>query len=86
MKKDSLPSSILILMEDIWKLSQNLNIYNCYHVYRETNRTTDCLAKKGICNIYSNIWWSDFPRDVRKFSFEDHCGSSFNRLCIFPYL
>ena len=45
------------------------------------NRTIDGLAKKGICNTYSNIWWSEFPRDVRKFAFEDYCGLSFNRVC-----
>ena len=37
----------------------------------------DCLAKKDICNIDSNIWWSNL--DVRKFAFEDYCGSLFNR-------
>ena len=68
-------------MEDIWKLSRDLNIYRCCHIYREANRTTDCLAKKGICNTDSNIWWLDFPRYVRKFAFEDYCGPSFNRFC-----
>ena len=53
-------------MEDTWKLSHNLNIYNCCHIYIEANRTTGCLAKKGICNTNSNIWWTNFPRDVRK--------------------
>ena len=74
-----------ILVEDIWKLSHSLNIFNCCHVYREANRTTDCLAKKGICNPNLNIWWSDFPRDVRKYVFEDYCKLSFNRSCKFPY-
>ena len=40
----------ILLMGDIWKLCQDLNIYNCCHIYRESNRTSDCLAKKGICN------------------------------------
>ena len=55
-------------MEDILKLSRDLNIYQCCHIYREANRRTDCLAKKGICNTDSNIWWLDFPRYVRKFA------------------
>ena len=65
-KKSSLPNSIILLMEDIWGLAHNLNIYNCCHIYREANRTTDCLAKKGICNTNSVIWWAEFTRDVRK--------------------
>ena len=80
-KKRSSPSSIILLMEDNWRLSQNLNIYNCCHIYREANQTTYCLAKKGICNT----WWSEFPRDVRKFAFEDYHGLSFNRVCKFSY-
>ena len=34
-KKSSLPSSIILLMEDIWGLAHNLNIFNCCHIYRE---------------------------------------------------
>ena len=70
-------------MEKIQRLSQNLNIHNCNHVYREANRTADCLAKKGIYNVDSNIWWSNFLRDVLNFGFDDYRGSSFNRLCRF---
>ena len=61
-KKSNLPSSIILLMEDIWRLSLNLNINKCSHICREANRTIDCLAKKVICNVDSNIWWSNFPR------------------------
>ena len=68
-------------MEDFWKLTQNLNIYKCSHIYREANRTTNCLTKKGICNIDSNILWSNFPKDVITFGFEEYCDSSFNRIC-----
>ena len=32
-------------MKDIWKLSHDLNIYDCCHIYRKTNRT---LAKKVL--------------------------------------
>ena len=35
-KKGSLPNSIILLMEDIWRLVQNLNIYHCCHIYKET--------------------------------------------------
>ena len=56
-KKCSLPRSIIILMEDIWRLTQYLNIYNCCHNYREGNLTTNYLTKKDICNTHSNIWW-----------------------------
>ena len=61
-------------MGDVWRLSQNLNIFNCCHIYPEANRTTNCLAKKGSCNTNSNIWRWDFPRDIRKVAFEDYCG------------
>ena len=29
-----IPCSIKILMEDIWKLFEDLNIYNCHHIFR----------------------------------------------------
>ena len=32
-KKINIPSSILLLMEDIWNLLHGLNIYVCRHVY-----------------------------------------------------
>ena len=51
----NIPSYIMLLMEDIWKLSQDLNIYNCRHIYKEANRIADCLANKGICNLESII-------------------------------
>ena len=72
-------------MEDIWRLSQDLNIYNYCHIYRDTNRTTDCLANKDIYNTNPNIWCSDFPRDVIKFGFKDYCDLFFNPMCKFPY-
>ena len=36
-KKSILPSSIILLIEDIWGLTHNLNIFNCYHIYGEAN-------------------------------------------------
>ena len=71
----------MILMKDIWKLSEDLNIYSCHPVYREANRTVDCIAKKGNGIIDSRIWMSNFPKDVTNISFEDYCGSLSNRLC-----
>lgn len=68
-------------MENIWKLSQDLNIYFCHHVYRKANRTADCLAKKGLNVLDSNIWWSNFPKDVTSINFNDCRGSSSNRVC-----
>ena len=67
-KKNSLHTSITFLMEDIWGLAQNLNIYNCCNIYRKANRITYCLVKKGICNTNLVIWWSKLPRDVRNLS------------------
>lgn len=52
-RKSSIPSSFILLMDDIWKLSRDLNIYKCCHIYWKANRTTDCLAKQCICNIDS---------------------------------
>ena len=54
-KRINIPSSIMLLMEDIWKLSQGLHIYECCHVYREANRNVDCLSKRGIVIIDSSI-------------------------------
>ena len=70
-------------MKDSWRLCQNLNIHKYSNLYKESNRTIYCLDKKGICNVDYN-WWSNFSRDVLKFSFDDYCASSFNRLCRFP--
>ena len=77
-KKSSLSSSIILLIEDIWRLSRNLNTYNCFHIYRETNRIVYCLAKKGISNTNSNIWLSKFYRHVYRFAFEDYCKLTCN--------
>ena len=41
-KKSNIPSSIMLLMEDVWKITQDLNVCICRHVYREVNGTTDC--------------------------------------------
>ena len=85
-KNINIPSSILLLMEDIWNLSQGLNIFVC-HVYREanrtadSNRTADCLAKKGLSRLDSSVWWSNFPKDITNISFHDYCGSLSNRAC-----
>ena len=75
------PCFIRLLMEDIWKLSQNFIIYDCHHVFEEANRTVDCLVKKGIDIIDSRILWSNFPKNVTNISFEDYCGSLFNCFC-----
>ena len=80
-KRISVPCCIKILMEDIWKLSRDLDIYSCHHVYREANRTIDCLAKKGIGIIDSRTWWSNFLKDVTNISFQHNCGLSSNRFC-----
>ena len=58
-------------MEDIWNLLHGLNIYVCRHVYREGNRTANCLAKKWLSSLDPNIWWSNFPKDVSNISFHD---------------
>lgn len=70
----------MILMEDIWKMSLSLNIYNCRYVYKEANRTANYLAKKGISSLESRIWWSNFPKSVTSISYEDYYGSHLNRL------
>ena len=53
--KINIPSSILLLIDDIGKLSHDLNIYVCQHVYREMNRIIDCLAKKKLNNLDSSV-------------------------------
>ena len=54
-KKNNLPCSIILLMEDIWKLSQSLNIHEYNHNYREINKIVDCLTKKDIDCINSTV-------------------------------
>ena len=55
-KKINIPTSNLLLIEDIWNLWQGLNIYVCHHVYREGNKNANCLAKKLLSNLNSNVW------------------------------
>ena len=62
----------MLLMEDIWKLAQNHNIYICQHAYRKVNGTIDCLAKKGIGILESSVWRSNFPKDFINVSFKDY--------------
>ena len=64
-KRISVPLFYKILMEDIWKLSRDLSIYSYHHVYRETNRIADCLAKKGIDIIDLRTLRSNFPKDLQ---------------------
>ena len=39
-KKVYLHYSIIMQIKDIWKFSQNINIYHCCHICREANKTT----------------------------------------------
>ena len=50
-KKNNISNYIILLMEDIWKLSRDLYIYDYHHIYRETNKIVDYLAKKCIYNL-----------------------------------
>ena len=45
------------------------------------SRTVDCLVKKGLSILDSNIWWLDVPKDVTYISFEDYCDYLSNRIC-----
>ena len=85
-KRTSVPCSIKILIEDIWKLSRDLNIYSCHHVYREANRTVDCRVKKGISIIDSKTWLSNFLKDIINISFKKYYGWPSNRFCKFTTL
>ena len=80
-KNNNISNYVMLLMKNIWKLSHDLNIYDCHRIYIEANRITDCLAKKSICNLKSTIWCLNFPKDVRKFGFEDYYDLSFNSIC-----
>ena len=37
--KNNIFSFIMLLIKGIWKLSQNLNIYNCHHIYRNKSNS-----------------------------------------------
>ena len=45
----------IYIPKDIWKLSQDLNIHIYRHIYREANRIADCLTKKGLGIVDSNV-------------------------------
>ena len=55
-KKSNIHSSIMLLMKGTWKLSQDLIVCNCHHIYKKSNKTTNYLTKKCICNIELIIW------------------------------
>ena len=80
-RKINIHVSIMLLMENIWKLAHDLDIYICRHVYKEENRTANCLAKKRISILESSVWWSNFLNDMVNVSFEDYCGYFFNGIC-----
>ena len=50
-KKNNIYNSIMLLMDDIWKLYRDLYIYDWHYIYRETNKAVDFLTKKGIYNL-----------------------------------
>ena len=50
-KKNNIFNSIMLLMDDIWKLYRDLHIYDCHYTYRKTNKSVDFLVKKGIYNL-----------------------------------
>ena len=50
-KKSNIFNFIMLLIENIWKLSQDLCIYDCCRIYRETNKTINYFTKKCICNL-----------------------------------
>ena len=45
-KKSNIPSFIMLLMENIWKITQDVNVFICHHIYKEANRITNCFIKK----------------------------------------
>ena len=71
--KNSLRNLIILLIKNVWRLFQNLNIYICYH--RGTNITTYYSEKMGNCISDSNILMTDFSRNIenkkKKTVFED---------------
>ena len=44
-KKSNIPNFIILLMEDIWRITQDLNII-CCHIYSKANRIIYYLVKK----------------------------------------
>ena len=80
-KKINILSSILLLMGDIWNLPQSLNIFVCYHAYKEANKTTSSLPKKGLSKLDLSAWWLNFLKDVTNVSFYDYCGFLSNNVC-----
>ena len=82
-KKINYPSSIWLLMKDIWKFSHDLNIYISRHIYREGNRTADCLGKKGLNSLDSSVWLSNFSKEVTNINFHDYYGFFSNCVCKF---
>ena len=47
-KKSNIHSSIILLMKDTWKLSQDLIVCNYHHIYKKSNKTTNYLVSNII--------------------------------------
>ena len=45
-KKSNISNSIILLIEDVWKIMQDLNVFICGYIYKEVNKTMDYLVKK----------------------------------------
>ena len=63
----------MLLMEDIWKLFPGVNIYKC-HLYREVNKTVDCLEKKKRIGSLGHAWVLFFKIVFCFQKHEEHIG------------
>ena len=49
-RKNSSLNSIILLMEDVWRIFLNSNMVNCCYLYGKANIIVDCLIKNDNCN------------------------------------
>lgn len=58
---------ISILVENIWKLIEEISIYKCCHIEKKMIRTIDCWVKRDIYKIKFMIWRKIYFKYVIKF-------------------
>ena len=77
-KKSNISSCIILLMDNIQKLFHDLNIYDCCHIYRKTNRIVDCLTRNVFFIQNQSFSGQISLKMLENLVFKDHRDSYFN--------
>ncbi|KAH7850520.1 hypothetical protein Vadar_034267 [Vaccinium darrowii] len=66
-------------LKDIWSLLRKFEKYKVSHVWRESNRAADYLAKMDLVGSDVVIWPGDFPERLRSIIDDDAQGTWYRR-------